>query len=510
MANQKFIFINADNLQEDFAASITTSVGAADAGKLITLDASGKVDASMIDSADIDHGSMAGLLDDDHSIYTLASGARAFSGNQSMGNNKITSLSPGVAGTDAVNFTQLDARIKKAGDAMTGDLSFGGINRITSLNDGIADNDAATVGQVNASAAGMLPKDPCRVVRTAVAGDLAATYGPTGGAGGKGQLVGCPAAIDGITILAGDRILVAGQTDAKQNGIYEATALATTWDRASDHDGTPANEVKGGNSVYINEGSTANKGAIYRLDGTGILTLNTDLLSWVFYTRVEELIGGNGIDKTGLTISVDPDLNSMEILGTLVAVKLSGSSLEKAGGNAGIQIKFSTLYNDARAVSAQDLNSVANGKGASIIGLEDSAGNFTATNVEGALAEAITGSINGVLYSAATGGVSKGDLVEISGNDAAKPLVEGTAKRGIGVADSTVAAAASFKVLANDEVVAGVLTSLTPTAGDVVYWNTGALSLSAPSSSGSHVWEVGQAKNANDMHVKVRFIKKNV
>ena len=48
---------------------LNTSAGAGDAGKPIKLDAGGKVDASMIDDVDIDHGSIGGLADDDHTQY---------------------------------------------------------------------------------------------------------------------------------------------------------------------------------------------------------------------------------------------------------------------------------------------------------------------------------------------------------------------------------------------------------------------------------------------------------
>jgi len=48
---------------------INVSAGAGDAGKPIKLDAAGHVDASMINDGDVDHGSLGGLADDDHSQY---------------------------------------------------------------------------------------------------------------------------------------------------------------------------------------------------------------------------------------------------------------------------------------------------------------------------------------------------------------------------------------------------------------------------------------------------------
>ena len=53
---------------------INFSNGVADAGKPIVLDATGKIDPSMLDFGDIDHGSLSGLADDDHTQYFLLAG----------------------------------------------------------------------------------------------------------------------------------------------------------------------------------------------------------------------------------------------------------------------------------------------------------------------------------------------------------------------------------------------------------------------------------------------------
>lgn len=62
-----------------------------------------------VDQSAIDHGSIGGLGDDDHTQYILVAGTRAFSGNQSMGGNKLTNLANGTASGDAVNYSQLSA-----------------------------------------------------------------------------------------------------------------------------------------------------------------------------------------------------------------------------------------------------------------------------------------------------------------------------------------------------------------------------------------------------------------
>jgi hypothetical protein len=48
MANEKFLYVNANGNYEETSPAATSSAGAGDAGKLVQLNASGKVDASMI------------------------------------------------------------------------------------------------------------------------------------------------------------------------------------------------------------------------------------------------------------------------------------------------------------------------------------------------------------------------------------------------------------------------------------------------------------------------------
>jgi len=105
----KFLFVNTDNVYEESAASdsakfasfktanyeltdvllgllanaITSSAGAADAGKFIKLDAGGKLDASFIDEADIDHDDTNGAAASTvHTAFPLLAGGRNFTAVQ--------------------------------------------------------------------------------------------------------------------------------------------------------------------------------------------------------------------------------------------------------------------------------------------------------------------------------------------------------------------------------------------------------------------------------------------
>lgn len=77
--------------------------------------------------------------------------------------------------------------------------------------------------------------------------------------------------IDGVTTVAGDRVLVRAQTSAVANGLYVAASGA--WSRATDFDG--AGEVVGGTQVAVTSG-TDRAGSAWRVAGAGPIVIGTD------------------------------------------------------------------------------------------------------------------------------------------------------------------------------------------------------------------------------------------
>lgn len=60
---------------------------------------------------------------DPHTAYVRADGTRAFTANQSMGGFRLTSLAAPTTGSDAARKTEVDLKVSKAGDTMTGNLT---------------------------------------------------------------------------------------------------------------------------------------------------------------------------------------------------------------------------------------------------------------------------------------------------------------------------------------------------------------------------------------------------
>lgn len=80
--------------------------------------------------------------------------------------------------------------------------------------------------------------------------------------------------IDGIALVAGDRVLVKDQTTASENGIYVVSA--TAWSRSADADSIL--EIAGG-LVNVDSG-TINGGKLFETDIKTTDTLGTTAMSW--------------------------------------------------------------------------------------------------------------------------------------------------------------------------------------------------------------------------------------
>lgn len=106
-------------------------------------------------------------------------------------------------------------------------------------------------------------------VRAGSAANVVVIYASTGGTSARGRITAAPNALDGITLAAGDRVLLKNQTTGAQNGIWVVTAPGTgsngTWDRATDWDAD--GEAKGGMLVRTAEG-TANAAKYWRVTNT--------------------------------------------------------------------------------------------------------------------------------------------------------------------------------------------------------------------------------------------------
>jgi len=106
--------------------------------------------------------------------------------------------------------------------------------------------------------------------------------------------------VDGISILAGERVLVKNQTAGAENGLYNAASGA--WTRTTDADASA--EVTANLTVMVEEG-TAQASSQWRLSVTGVITLGTTALVFAQIGAGTTYSAGAGIAITGNSIAVD-------------------------------------------------------------------------------------------------------------------------------------------------------------------------------------------------------------
>ena len=167
--------------------------------------------------------------------------------------------------------------------------------RITGVATPTADTDAATKGYVDATLNGTDWKNSVRVASTANVATL------------SGLLT-----IDGVTLVAGDRVLLKDQTTASANGIYVAASGA--WTRSTDADANA--EVTAGLSVMVTEGTT-NADTQWRLTTNDAIVVDTTALTFAQIGAGVSYSQGSGISIAGNVISIDTAVVTRKFSGTL-------------------------------------------------------------------------------------------------------------------------------------------------------------------------------------------------
>lgn len=139
--------------------------------------------------------------------------------------------------------------------------------------------------------------------------------------------------IDGVAVVTGDRVLVAGQTTGANNGIYIADS--GSWTRSTDADASA--EVKSGISLWVNQG-TAYNNTRWTLDTVDPITLGSTSLSFVKETRIskKENLTLNGTDITNqykdLAFTAIADSLDLSVNGNQIQVEGTDYSLSVVGG----------------------------------------------------------------------------------------------------------------------------------------------------------------------------------
>ena len=193
------------------------------------------------------------------------------------------------------------------------DVSAGGF-KLSNLASPVGNNDAATKQYVDGVAQGLDVKQSVQAIAK------------------TNITLSAPQTIDGVALVAGDRVLVTGQTTGSQNGIYVVAASA--WARSAD---MPAGSDASGAFTFVEQGTAnADSGWVCTND-KGSAVAGTDALAFSQFSGAGSIVAGDGLSKTGNQIDVNVG-NGIQIVSDAVALKLASTNPGLQVGAGGVAV----------------------------------------------------------------------------------------------------------------------------------------------------------------------------
>lgn len=164
---------------------------------------------------------------------------------------------------------------------------------VVNLKDPVSAQDAVTKAYADALAQGYKWKEPVRAATTA---NITLSGAQT---------------IDGVAVVAGDRVLVKAQSTGSQNGIY--VAASGSWTRANDFDAS--SEVVGA-SCFVSEGSTLGN-TVWVMVTDAPVTVATTTMSFVQTNAGTSYTAGTGVTIGGGVIAIDTAVTARKSSATI-------------------------------------------------------------------------------------------------------------------------------------------------------------------------------------------------
>ena len=215
--------------------------------------------------------------------------------------------------SDVTTGAQSESNLRTAAAALSASLAVNS-QKITGLGTPSADSDAATKAYVDSVAAGL---DIKASVVAATTANITLSGEQT---------------IDGVSVVAGNRVLVKNQSTGSQNGIYVASA--SSWSRATDM--AAASDARGA-FTFVEAGGSVNAGRGYVVSSGAVV--GTDSLVWTQFNGGASYTAGDGIAISGGSIAVDLATDpGLEISGGKLRAKVDSSGvITRAAGGLNVQ-----------------------------------------------------------------------------------------------------------------------------------------------------------------------------
>lgn len=224
--------------------------------------------------------------------------AQTVNGVKTFGSIPVGPASDPTTANQLARKSYVDQKLSLSGGTMTGALTLAA--------DPSSNLQAATKQYVDGLVQGLSTKPSCVAATTGTLPANTYNNGASGvGATLTGTANGALAAQDGVTLTAGQNLLVKNEATAANNGIYVVTQVGDgthpyILTRHVDMDAT--GEI-GGAFTFVETGTT-NAGSGWVVATAPPIVVGTGAINWTQFSGAGEITAGTGLTKTGNTIAL--------------------------------------------------------------------------------------------------------------------------------------------------------------------------------------------------------------
>jgi len=275
-------------------------------GSTVSLGGSATVTATATNALTISTG-LSGTSYNGSTAVTIAidSTVATLTGAQTLTNKTISGATNTLSNIGNASLTNSSVTVGTTSIALgASSLTLGGLTSVAVTQDPTSALQLATKQYVDAVAEGLHVHAACAAATTgtlaSITGGTVTYNNGTAGVGATLTLSVALTALDGYTLLNGDRVLVKNEATQANNGIYTWATGGTVLTRATDFD--TAAEMASGDFTFITNGTLyANTGWVQT---DPVTVVGTSPVTWVQFSGAGAYTAGTGLTLTGTQFSI--------------------------------------------------------------------------------------------------------------------------------------------------------------------------------------------------------------